>query len=158
MKHFNEVAHHYIDAKLILDSKEFGFIESVNRNKTLYHGVLIQKAVCVQQMNQDELRHNFDLRSMQLLTYHTPHVIKPLLRTLESMDITTAKHCIELLSPVYLNIDIKIIDERGIRFEFEYKSSRRRRTDWFMFGKYTPDQFDFLTSKGYDLFKLIDNE
>lgn len=80
---------------------------------------------------------------------------KPLLRPLSDMTEEEVVTLIYKRSNIYLNVRFVEFWMNKVRFEFEYKSSSRRRTDDQSFDELDSGQFLYLLKQGFDLFNLI---
>lgn len=78
------------------------------------------------------------------------------LRPLSNMTEEEALAIAMKQSDIYLNVKVYDWDGFYIPFEFEYKSSRRRRRGLVKLHSFNPNQFQYLLSKSFDLFGLIE--
>jgi hypothetical protein len=82
--------------------------------------------------------------------------IKPILRPLSNMTEDEAVELVKIRSTTYRWVTAEVVNQHILRFEFEYESSRRRRSTTLRFDELSPEEVRYLLSKGFDLFGLIE--
>jgi hypothetical protein len=81
---------------------------------------------------------------------------KPILRPLSSMEEELLVELVLMRSDCYKNVSAEKVNQHVFSFEFEYSSSRRRRSSTMRFDELSADQFNYLLLEGFDIFGLIE--